>query len=108
MGGVILAAVTSLPNAVAGIYLASHGRGAATLSVALNSNTLNVAFGLLLPATIVGAHAATSGAALTAAWYCGLTVLVLALAYAGRGLDWRAGIAIVIVYLAFVAVLIAS
>ena len=71
MGGVILAAVTSLPNAVAGIYLASHGRGAATLSVALNSNTLNVAFGLLLPAAIVGVHAATTGATLTAAWYAG-------------------------------------
>ena len=84
-----------------------HGRGAATLSVALNSNTLNVAFGLLLPAAVVGVHAATTGATLTAAWYCGITVLALALAYAGRGLDWRAGIVIVIVYLAFVATLIA-
>jgi cation:H+ antiporter len=36
VGGLILAAVTSVPNAVAGVYLASHGRGAATLSTAFN------------------------------------------------------------------------
>ena len=42
VGGLVLAAVTSLPNAVAAVYLAARGRGAATLSTALNSNTLNV------------------------------------------------------------------
>ena len=53
-GGIVLAAVTSLPNAVAAVYLAARGRGAATLSTALNSNTLNVVAGLLLPAAILG------------------------------------------------------
>ena len=53
-GGVVLAAVTSLPNAVAAVYLAARGRGAAMLSTTLNSNALNVAAGLLLPATITG------------------------------------------------------
>jgi Ca2+/Na+ antiporter len=52
VGGLVLAAVTSLPNAVAAIYLAARGRGAATLSTALNSNTLNVAIGLLVPAAL--------------------------------------------------------
>ena len=50
VGGLVLAAVTSLPNAVAAVYLAARGRGAATLSTALNSNTLNVVIGLLIPA----------------------------------------------------------
>jgi Ca2+/Na+ antiporter len=53
-GGVVLAAVTSLPNAVAAVYLAIRGRGAAMLSTTLNSNTLNVTGGLLLPAAITG------------------------------------------------------
>jgi cation:H+ antiporter len=53
-GGLVLAVVTSLPNAVAAIYLARRRRGAAALSTALNSNALNVAAGLLLPATIIG------------------------------------------------------
>jgi Ca2+/Na+ antiporter len=46
-GGLVLAAVTSLPNAVAAVFLARRGQAAATLSEALNSNTLNVLAGLL-------------------------------------------------------------
>jgi cation:H+ antiporter len=49
-----LAAVTSLPNAVAAVYLARRGRGAATLSTALNSNGLKVMIGLLLPGAVLG------------------------------------------------------
>ena len=51
VGGIILAAVTSLPNAVGAVYLAARGRGAAVLSEAMNSNMLNVLVGLLLPAS---------------------------------------------------------
>ena len=51
----MLAAVTSLPNAVAAVYLARRGRAAATLSEALNSNTINVLAGLLLPAALIAA-----------------------------------------------------
>ena len=54
VGGLVLAAVTSLPNAVSAVYLARRGRGAAALSTALNSNSLNVAAGLLLPAVVIG------------------------------------------------------
>ena len=54
IGGLVLAGVTSLPNAVSALYLAVRGRGAATLSIALNSNALNVTIGLLLPGMLVG------------------------------------------------------
>ena len=64
IGAVVLAAVTSLPNTVAAVYLARQGRGSAVLSEALNSNNLNLVLGLLLPAAIVGA--ATGGAAVVA------------------------------------------
>ena len=53
-GGLVLAVVTSLPNAVSAIYLAMRGRGAAVLSTALNSNAINVVAGLLIPASITG------------------------------------------------------
>ena len=36
VGGLVLAAVTSLPNAVSAVYLARRGRGAAAFSTALN------------------------------------------------------------------------
>ena len=54
VGALVLAAVTSLPNAVAAVWLAARGRGAATLSTALNSNALNITIGLLLPAAVIG------------------------------------------------------
>ena len=107
-GGLVLAAVTSLPNAVAAVYLASRGRGAATLSTALNSNTLNVIAGLLLPGALLGLGASSGQALLVAAWYGGLTLAVLALAWRHRGLSRRQGAAIIAAYAAFTASLIVS
>jgi cation:H+ antiporter len=106
IGGILLAGVTSLPNAVAALYLATRGRGAATLSTALNSNALNVAIGLLLPGTIVGLGAPSGAATLIAVWYLGLTAVTLACAFRGRGLSRGDGALIIGIYLAFaVAVL---
>lgn len=107
VGGLVLAGVTSLPNAVAAVYLAARGRGAATLSTAMNSNALNVAAGLLLPATFLGLGALSGAATFVAAYYLGLTALVLGAAFLARGLDRIHGTLIIIAYLVFVAVLVA-
>jgi cation:H+ antiporter len=104
-GGLVLAVVTSLPNAVSAVYLAMRGRGAAVLSTALNSNAINVVAGLLIPASITGLGPASGQDVLVAAWYAGLTVLALALAYRGRGLGRLPGAVIIAGYLAFVAAL---
>jgi cation:H+ antiporter len=109
IGGLVLAGVTSLPNAVSALYLAVRGRGAATLSIALNSNALNVTIGLLLPGVLVGLGAPSGQATLVAAWYLGLTAVTLACAYAGPGLRRSHGALIIGGDLAFVAaVLITS
>ncbi len=100
-GGLVLAVVTSLP-------LARRGRGAAVLSTALNSNAINVAAGLLVPASLTGLGARSGQDMLVAAWYAGLTVLALALAYRGRGLTRIPGAAIIAGYLAFVIALVIS
>jgi cation:H+ antiporter len=107
-GGLVLAAVTSLPNAVAAIYLARRGRGAAVLSTALNSNTINVTIGLLVPASLTGLGPPSGPGTLVAAWYAGLTVLALGFAYRWRGLPRIPGVAIIAGYLAFVTALIVS
>jgi Ca2+/Na+ antiporter len=107
-GGLVLAVVTSLPNAVAAVYLAARGRGAAVLSTALNSNALNIAVGLLLPAAITGLGPSTGEGILVAAWYAGLTVVALAFAYRDKGLTRASGAVIIGGYLVFVAALIAS
>jgi cation:H+ antiporter len=108
VGGLVLAAVTSLPNAVAAVYLAMRGRGAATLSTAMNSNALNVAIGFLLPASIVGLSARSGAATLAAAWYLGLTAMALVSAYLAGGLRRIQGTLIILAYAAFVAALIVT
>jgi len=105
-GGVVLAGVTSLPNAVAAVYLAAKGRGAAVLSTALNSNALNVIAGLMLPAAITGLGRPSSQAALVAGWYAGLTLFALAVAYRYRGLRRAAGFLIIGAYLVFLGSLL--
>jgi cation:H+ antiporter len=101
VGGLVLAAVTSLPNAVAAVYLAGRGRGAATLSTALNSNAINVVAGFLLPGTLLGLTRPSPQAVLVTAWYVGLTLAVLVIAYHQRGLGRRAGALIIASYAAF-------
>ena len=108
IGGLVLAAVTSLPNAVSAVYLARRGRGAATLSVALNSNSLNVTAGLLIPATVIGLAKPSGSGLLVAGWYVGLTAVTLTLAYVGHGLRRTSGGLIIAAYALFVALLLAT
>jgi cation:H+ antiporter len=108
VGGLILAAVTSLPNAVAAVYLGARGRGAAVLSTALNSNALNVVAGLLIPGAIVGLGAPSGQTTFVAACYLGLTAAALGIAYLDRGLRRIPGALIIAAYLAFAAVLLES
>ena len=107
-GGLVLAAVTSLPNAVAAVYLARRGRGAALMAEAMNSNSINIVGGLAVPALFGGLTLARPGpgAWLTAGTYAGMTLLALALALGGRGFGRRSGAALVGVYVTFATALV--
>jgi cation:H+ antiporter len=107
VGALVLAGVTSLPNAVAAVYLARRGRGEAVLSTALNSNALNILAGLMIPTTILGLGSPSGQTTFVAASYVAMTVLALLLAYLNRGLRRPAGLVIIAAYLAFAGVLIA-
>ena len=106
-GAIVLAAVTSMPNAVAAVFLARRGRASATLSEAFNSNTLNVLAGLLIPAVIITSPG-LGGALRIAIWYGVLTVATIALALAGRGINRRSGALIIAAYLVFAITVIAN
>jgi cation:H+ antiporter len=108
IGGLVLAAVTSLPNAVAAVYLASRGRGAAVLSTALSSNMINVLAGLLIPTTLLGLGAPSGEITFVVLSYLAMTVLALVLAYVNRGLTRRAGVLILAAYLVFAGVILAT
>jgi cation:H+ antiporter len=107
-GALVLAAVTSLPNAVAAVYLAWRGRGQATLSIATNSNAINVVAGLLVPGIVVGLGAPSGQTTFVAVWYLGLTVLALLGAYLGRGLSRGYGVLVICAYVAFCVLLVAT
>ena len=107
IGGIVLAAVTSLPNAIAAVHLASMGRGAAAFSTALTSNNLNVVAGLLIPGVVIGLASPSVAGNLSALTYLVLTALVLVLAFAQGGLNRRSGWIIISGYVVFVLWLLA-
>jgi len=108
VGGLVLAAVTSLPNAVAAVYLAARGKGSAALSTAVTSNNLNVAIGLLLPGSFLGLGVPSGQTTLVTAWYIGLTAFTLLIAYRGRGLRRTDGALIIGAYAIFVGSVLAT
>src|SRR5205807_9977873 len=104
-GAIALAALTSIPNLIAAVRLARHGRGAACVSEALNSNNANILVGLCVPATILGFGAASGIEDFAGLWMVGLTALAVALGFGG-GLTRREGAAIIALYVAFVVVVV--
>ena len=108
VGGLFLAGVTSLPNAVAAVYFAARGRGAVVLSTALNSNAINVLVGLLVPASLFGLGSPAGSATFLAGAYGVLTVVALLAAYLCRGLRLWTGGLIVVGYAAVVVVLLVT
>ena len=107
VGALVLAALTSIPNLIAAVRLARHGRGAACVSESLNSNNANILVGLCLTATILG-FGSPGGLQIFAAWWmAGMTVVAVALGF-GNGLTRAEGAAIVALYLVFVAVIVAG
>jgi cation:H+ antiporter len=103
VGALVLAALTSIPNLIAALRLARHGRGAACVSESLNSNNANILVGLCIPAVIVGLGAASGIEIFTACWMIGMTAIAVALGF-GRGLTRREGAVLIALYVVFAIV----
>lgn len=108
VGLLLLATLTSLPNAATAIRLGLRGRGEALVSESLNSNTINISMGLLVPAALVGLGGGAHGLGLDYAWMAAVTVATLVLVGRRGGAGRLAGAAIVVAYLAYVAVRVAA
>ncbi|MDQ6672755.1 MAG: hypothetical protein M3069_18770, partial [Chloroflexota bacterium] len=106
IGTLVLASLTGLPNLIAALRLALAGRGAAVLSEAFNSNTLNVLAGLCLPALIVGFGSLSRRASLAVWTLLAMTLLLVTLAAIGGRLTRREGVSVVVAYLAFAVLVI--
>jgi cation:H+ antiporter len=107
IGALVLAALTSIPNLIAAIRLARHGRGPACVSESLNSNNANILVGLCVPALILGIGSASGIEVFAAWWMVGMTVAAVVLAFGG-GLSRREGAAIVALYAVFAVVVAAN
>lgn len=102
VGGLLLAALTGIPNVVTSLDLARLRRGRAVVSETLNSNTLNLIFGVSLPALVFGTGTVGGHVGLAGWWLLAATLLALGLTGAGR-LGRRGGVALVGVCVAFAA-----
>ena len=104
VGVLILAVLTSLPNAFTAIRLGTSDRGTALVSETLNSNTINLAGGLMLPALIVVLGGATGLVKFDLGWFVGMTLVTLLVLARPGGARRFDGALIIALYLVFVAV----
>ncbi len=103
LGALVLAALTSIPNLIAAVRLALHGRGAACVSESFNSNNANILVGLCIPALILGIGSASGVETFAAWWMVGMTAVAVVLGFGG-GLTRREGAAIIALYIGFAVV----
>ena len=103
IGVVVLAVLTSLPNAFTAVRLGLQGRGSALLSETLNSNTINLVAGVAIPSLVLGLGTFTGLVAFDFGWLIATTVLALVLLGTARGLGRGAGAALIFLYVAFLS-----
>jgi cation:H+ antiporter len=101
LGTIVLAALTSLPNLWVALHFARRDRGTALFSSAMNSNTINLVGGLVVPALLIGT-AAARGSLVYFTWLLDLTLLAVLAPIPRRRLSRVAGAVIIAIYLVFV------
>jgi cation:H+ antiporter len=104
VGVIVLAILTSLPNAWTGVRFGLQQRGSALMSETLNSNSINIVAGLAVPAAL-GSFGAFSGlSAFNLAWLFGMTATALVLFGKRSGAGRSAGAFLIGLYVAFLVV----
>lgn len=103
-GVLVLAVLTSLPNAYTAVRLGLHGRGSAVLSETLNSNTINLIAGVAIPALIVTLGDFTGLVAVDLVWLGVMTAGALVLLARPRGIGRGGGAVLVALFVAFAIV----
>jgi cation:H+ antiporter len=108
VGAIVLAVLTALPNAWTGIRFGLQQRGSALMSETLNSNSINVAAGIALPAALGALVSFSRLDVFDLAWLFGMTTAALVLFGRPRGAGRSAGALLIVLYAVFVAVQITA
>jgi cation:H+ antiporter len=104
VGVLLLAVLTSLPNAYTGVRLGLARRNGALVSETLGSNTINLVGGVLVPGVVVGVAARSSLVEFDLAWMLLMTVVVLCALARSGGMRRGSGVLVIALYAAFVSV----
>ena len=108
VGVVVLAVLTSLPNAWTGVRFGRQGRGSALMSETMNSNSINIVAGLAVPVAL-GTLVTFPGLAIfDVAWLIGMTAAALVLFGKRDGGGRGAGAFLIVLYAVFLAVQLAK
>ena len=108
VGVIVLAILTSLPNAWTGVRFGLQRRGSALMSETLNSNSINIVAGLALPAALGTLGAFSRLAIFDVVWLLAMTVAAVLLFGRRDGAGRSAGAFLIVLYAAFLAVQIAA
>jgi cation:H+ antiporter len=103
LGMLVLGPLTSIPNALTGVRLGLARRGAALVGETFNSNTINLAVGVILPSMFVTLAAASALAKVQLAWLIAMTIVSLIFLWRRGGLQRSEGAVLIIIYAGFVA-----
>ena len=105
IGSLVLAVVTSLPNAYTGVRLGLAQRGSALVSETMNSNTINLVGGLAIPALFVAVVGVRSGLEhADGIWLLGTTALAVVLLVPRRGIGRVGGMLLLASWAGFAVV----
>ncbi len=108
LGVLVLAPLTSIPNAATGIRLGRAGRSSALVGETFNSNSINLGFRVIVPALFVTLSTASATGKLELGWLIAMTALTLLLLSTRRGMRRGGAAALIALYAGFVAVQLAS
>ena len=108
VGVLVLGVLAALPNAWTGVRFGLQQRGSALMSETLNSNSINIVAGLVLPAALGSLGAFPGIAVFDLAWLFGMTGAALLLFGKREGAGRAAGAFLIVLYAIFVAVQIAA
>jgi cation:H+ antiporter len=103
LGVLILAPLTSLPNAATAIRLGLAGRGAALVGETFNSNSINLGVGVIAPSLFVTFAALTNVEKQQLGWLMTITAATLVLLSRRRGMRRPGAAVLIILYFAFAA-----
>jgi cation:H+ antiporter len=107
LGVLILAPLTSIPNAITGVRLGISGRSAALVGETFNSNSLNLGAGVIVPSLFLTLGALSALAKFQLSWLLVMTGLSLAMLLPRRGMRRAQAAFLILLYLLFVVISLA-